>query len=176
MPRNPLLVPSPLFYLFVMAAALLPPSSVHAQSPLEVQLRFQRPESGDSDTFTAVNRSETWKPSETAIIVCDVWDYHHSPNAVGRLQEMLPRLEAVLKSARQQGVTVIHSPSDCMDAYREHPARRRAIDAPQAANQPADIGPGALRFPPKSKRPIPLINPMAAKMTTGQCMLSGPES
>ena len=156
MPRNPLLVPSPLFYLFVMAAALLPPSSVHAQSPLEVQLRFQRPESGDSDTFTAVNRSETWKPSETAIIVCDVWDYHHSPNAVGRLQEMLPRLEAVLKSARQQGVTVIHSPSDCMDAYREHPARRRAIDAPQAANQPADIGAWCSAIPTEEQAAYPI--------------------
>ena len=156
MPRNPLLVPSPLFCLFALAAALSPLPSVHATSPLEVQLRFQRPVTGDSDAFAAVNRNETWNPSETAIIVCDVWDYHHSPNAVGRLQEMLPRLEKVLKSARQQGITIIHSPSDCMDAYREHPGRRRAIDAPQAANQPADIEAWCSAIPAEEQAVYPI--------------------
>ncbi len=38
----------------------------------------------------------TWQPEQTAVIVCDVWDYHHSINAVRRLEEMLPRLNALL--------------------------------------------------------------------------------
>ena len=156
MHRNPLLVPNLLFCFSVMAAALLPPSSGHAQSPLEVQLRFQRPVASDSKAFTLVDRNETWKPSETAIIVCDVWDYHHSPNAVGRLQEMLPRLEAVLKSARQQGVTIIHSPSDCMDAYRKHPARRRAIEVPAADNQPPDIEAWCSAIPSEEQAAYPI--------------------
>ncbi|MFM8213210.1 MAG: hypothetical protein ACKN82_01005, partial [Pirellula sp.] len=58
--------------------------------------------------------SAQWDPKTTAIIVCDVWDYHHSINAVRRLEEMLPSMEKLLKVARNSGSIVIHSPSDCM--------------------------------------------------------------
>jgi nicotinamidase-related amidase len=55
-----------------------------------------------------------WDSKKTAVIVCDVWDYHHSINAVGRLEEMLPTMDRLLDHARKSGSTVIHSPSDCM--------------------------------------------------------------
>jgi nicotinamidase-related amidase len=67
-----------------------------------------------------------WDSKKTAVIVCDVWDYHHSINAVRRLEEMLPRMEQLLQTARKSGSLVIHSPSDCMPYYLEHPARVRA--------------------------------------------------
>jgi nicotinamidase-related amidase len=74
----------------------------------------------------------TWSPKETAVILCDVWDYHHSINAVRRLEEMLPRMDALLKVARSQGATIVHAPSDCMPAYQSHPARIRTQAIPQA--------------------------------------------
>lgn len=67
-----------------------------------------------------------WDPKRTAVIVCDVWDYHHCYNAVQRLDEMLPRMEALLTAARQRGAIIIHAPSDCMPSYVNHPARQRA--------------------------------------------------
>ena len=55
-----------------------------------------------------------WKTSETAVIICDMWDSHHSVTAVRRVNEFAPRLNEVVKSLRKSGVTIIHSPSDCM--------------------------------------------------------------
>ena len=125
-------------------------------SQLEFSLKLQRPTSSDPSKFTVVNRDEKWTPNETAIVVCDVWDYHHSPNAVARLQQLLPRLDAVLKSARGKGVTIIHAPSDCMAAYQKHPARRRAIAAPHAKDQPADIDSWCSAIPAEEKAAYPI--------------------
>ena len=114
-------------FVFVGAEAM-------GQSTLDLQLRFQQPTEGGS--FQNGTRSEKWLAEETAIIVCDVWDYHHCLNAVRRLEEFVPRLNQVLIEARRRGVTIIHSPSDCMEAYRDHPSRLRAIHAPKASYVP----------------------------------------
>ncbi len=34
--------------------------------------------------FRMVETVERWKPLETAVIVCDMWDLHHCKNAVDR--------------------------------------------------------------------------------------------
>ena len=107
---------------------------------LQLQLRFRQETSPDSGRHHTLVRSETWNPTETAVIVCDVWDSHHCLNAVRRVEEFAPRLNEVLKRVRQQQVTIIHAPSDCMAAYANHPARKRATETPRAANVPKDIG------------------------------------
>jgi hypothetical protein len=43
--------------------------------PLELELRY-RVNRGDDRVETRIKR-ESWKPSQSAIIVCDVWDAHH---------------------------------------------------------------------------------------------------
>lgn len=78
----------------------------------------------------AVAQAE-WLPGRTAVIVCDVWDYHHSVNAVRRLEEMLPTMNALVSKMRSGGSVVIHSPSDCMPHYASHPARQRAMAIPK---------------------------------------------
>lgn len=151
-----------LFATLALASTLLPApplfseQRVLAETPLEVSLKLQRPTSSDPTLFSVINRDEEWAPAETAIIVCDVWDYHHSPNAVARLQQLLPRLDAVLKFARSKGVTIIHAPSDCMDAYQDHPARHRAIAAPDARDQPIDIGSWCSAIPAEEKATYPI--------------------
>ena len=80
-----------------------------------------------------------WEPTKTALIVCDFWDSHHCYNAVKRVNEMAPRLAAVVEEARNRGVFIIHAPSDCMENYADHPARKRAEAAPKAANLPGGI-------------------------------------
>ena len=72
-----------------------------------------------------------WQPDRVAVIICDVWDYHHSINAVRRLDEMLPTMNALVGKMRSTGSLVIHAPSDCMPHYAEHPARLRAVSIPR---------------------------------------------
>ena len=84
-------------------------------APYPLLLRYQTATSEGSDRYHQLQRYEEWNPSETAIIVCDMWDLHHCLNAVRRVQQIAPRLNDVLRTAREQGVTIIHSPSDCME-------------------------------------------------------------
>ena len=86
------------------------------------------------------NRSETWDARETAIIVCDMWDYHHCLNAVRRGIEMAPRMNKVLKNARDRGAIIIHAPSSCMATYADHAARKRAEEIERVDNLPLEIG------------------------------------
>lgn len=126
-----------LSHLPVLLTCLMSSLTATAED-LTLQLQYQQETSLDSGRFHQLTREEQWKPEETAIIVCDVWDYHHCLNAVRRLEEFVPRLDEVLKQARAQGVTIIHSPSDCMPAYAEHPARKRTLAVPAAGFQPYD--------------------------------------
>ena len=105
---------------------------------LKLELRSQR-RADDSDVWARSTAQQTWVPAETAVIVCDVWDKHHCLNAVRRLEEFAPRMNDVLKQARHSGATVIHSPSDCMAAYAEHPARQRAIRVPHDKSAPQHV-------------------------------------
>lgn len=132
-------------------------SRAQESSPaLPVKLQYQTETVPGSGRFHLRSREETWTPSETAIIVCDVWDYHHCLNAVRRLDEFAPRLNDVLTSARNWGMTIIHAPSDCMDAYADHPARQRAVAAPKAANRPHQIEQWCSQIPAEEQAVYPI--------------------
>lgn len=106
---------------------------------------------GATDTFSLLLRSRDresghlrqlpveWKAAETALIVCDMWDSHHSRNAALRTAEVAPRIDALAREARARGALVIHAPSGCMVAYDGHPARLRAVEAPAAPSVPEGI-------------------------------------
>lgn len=87
---------------------------------------------GDGDKKRDEVRVETlnWKPNQTAIVVCDMWDKHWCPTATERVGEMAPRMNEVLKSARKQGVLIIHCPSDTLEFYKDSPQRKLAQQAP----------------------------------------------
>gem|GEM_PF-214903 len=77
-----------------------------------------------------------WDAARTAIIVCDMWDKHWCKGAALRVVEMAGHMNRTIAVARKRGVLIIHAPSSCMDAYKNHPARKRAQSAPQAAKIP----------------------------------------
>lgn len=110
-------------------------------------LRSQVPLTRAEDGWKPVFETETWDLPETAVIVCDMWDSHHCYNAAQRVKDMAPRVNQYLNKARSMGALIIHSPSSCMSAYKEHPARRRAIDAPLAENLPKGIEKQCKRIP-----------------------------
>ena len=130
-------------WMFAMPCILFAavPANLAAQSAteIELQLRERIETSALSGRFHITTKSETWDLTQTAVIVCDMWDYHHCRNAVKRVEEFAPRLNKVLIAARKKGATIIHAPSSCMQAYEDHPARLRAIRTPAAPNLPADI-------------------------------------
>lgn len=131
----------PIFRTLILQAVCLGILANNATAKdLKLQLRHQVETSKDSGRYHTLTKSESWNPQETAIIVCDVWDAHHCLNAVRRMEQFLPRLNDVVKTARADGVTIIHAPSDCMATYVDHPARKRAINTPKAAKLPAEIG------------------------------------
>lgn len=130
--------------------------SFSADTSIVLQTQYQTETSVHSGDFEIRHKDQDWSATETAIIVCDVWDYHHSANAASRLNEFVSRLDDVLASARDKGVTIIHSPSDCMPAYENHPARDRAISAPVADNLPSGIADWCSVIPAERRAVYPI--------------------
>ena len=114
-------------------------SAVAQKQMLNVTLRSQQ-QLHEGGRYHTQFREQQWVPHETCIIVCDMWDSHHCHNAVKRVGELTTRMNQVINTARDKGVLIIHSPSNCMSAYSDHPARKRALAIPQAGNLPKDIG------------------------------------
>ena len=70
-----------------------------------------------------------WNASETAIIICDMWDGHYCVSAAERVADMVPRMNSVLTAARNHGATVIHAPSGVTYHYADMPQRKRLQQA-----------------------------------------------
>src|SRR5215469_15627141 len=150
-----------LFVVAILAAAAASPRAADSTAKtdpgtLSLTLRKHvetRPGSGRFHTLTQLAQ---WDTKKTTIIVCDMWDSHHCLNAVRRVGEMAPRMNQLLTEARNRGVLIIHAPSSCMDAYKDHPARRNALKTPRAKNLPKDIGRWCDRIPAEEKGTYPI--------------------
>jgi len=145
----------------VSAGTVLPAALSHCaetDSPLtlKVELRRQVEAPQGSGKFQKEVIAESWDPTRTAIIVCDMWDLHHCKNAVTRVKEMAPRMNQILEKARSRGALIIHAPSSCMDAYQNHAARKRAINASRSADVPPDIGQWCHKIPAEENTKYPL--------------------
>src|SRR5439155_15531669 len=83
-----------------------------------------------SDEWEPVMVTRAFPLQATALLICDVWDKHWSRGASERVEAIVARINAVVNAARRQEVTIIHAPSDTLEFYRDHPARRRVLDVP----------------------------------------------
>jgi nicotinamidase-related amidase len=143
--------------VLVLAAGLVAAIACEAdESQVKLKLSQRSRLAQQDGTFAMVTRLAAWDPKQTAIVVCDMWDSHHCLNAVRRVQELAPRMNQVLEKARGMGVFIIHAPSSCMEPYKDHPARKRAQDAPRASNVPKDIGQWCRSIPAEEKGKYPL--------------------
>jgi len=148
--------PKPRLLALLFAAVIIPAHPGFAAESFGLRSRYQIPVGDSADRFHRIERTQQWDPARTAIIVCDMWDSHHCYRAVGRVKEISPRMNEVVSAARQKSATIIHAPSDCMAAYVDHPARRRAIDAPQAASYPEEIADWCHRIPAEENGKYPI--------------------
>ncbi|CAN5462213.1 hypothetical protein BH23VER1_BH23VER1_22750 [soil metagenome] len=118
---------------FVALGALAPAPSSGAEFVLCMQSR-------DRESGQLAQSGERWDATRSALIICDMWDSHHSGYAARRTAELAPRIDALARAVRDAGGLVIHAPSDTMAHYEGSPARARAEAAPAAPDLPEDIG------------------------------------
>ncbi|NCF86946.1 MAG: isochorismatase family protein [Verrucomicrobiaceae bacterium] len=137
------------FLLFGYLSLIIMTTSVVEAHDFEWTLRSR-------DQLATTFEKQTWEAEETGFIVCDMWDYHHSVNAVQRLKGFAPKLDRVLSEARNRGATIIHAPSDCMPFYKEHAARQRALAVALAANAPERIAEWCHRIPEEELATYPI--------------------
>src|SRR5688572_30258526 len=71
--------------------------------------------------FTSAERALDWKVSQTAIIICDMWDDHYCKLAAQRVGVMAPVMNRIVSKAREHGVMIIHAPSGTLDVYKDTP-------------------------------------------------------
>ena len=91
---------------------------------LRVSMQSRLPSKIETGAFHIAGKTEEWNPSETAIIICDMWDTHWCKGAAERVAEMAPFMNNVISIARDRGILIVHAPSDCMAFYKNHPARK----------------------------------------------------
>ncbi|MDR2383222.1 MAG: cysteine hydrolase [Prevotellaceae bacterium] len=118
-----------LFGMITTAGAQNKPAVAKVQqTPLRISMQERIPSDweGGEGAWMAINRIETWKPSETALVICDMWDKHWCDISNARFGELAVALEQVVKDARSKGVKIVHAPSDCMDYYKDYPQRKEA--------------------------------------------------
>lgn len=119
------------FCLFLFAVAMT--ELVFAENKAGAELipvTLQKRVKQQSGLYLPVKEAVYWKPAETAIIVCDMWDDHTCKQAAKRVAEMAPAMNETLNAARDKGVFIIHAPSGRMNFYAGTPQRQRAMDAP----------------------------------------------
>jgi nicotinamidase-related amidase len=105
---------------------------------LTLHLRRQSLEvdQGGHTCWRVVETEKQLLARKIALIICDMWDRHWSRGAAKRVDEMAPRIDRVVRAARDAGMTIIHAPSNTLEFYAASPARQRMLDIPQIQAPP----------------------------------------
>src|SRR6185503_18054343 len=98
---------------------------------INLHTRSRIPSATDPASFNVTEKAIQWDPKGTAVVICDLWNKHHCPDASERVGEMAPHINEVVKVARSRGMLIIHCPSDTMEFYQNHPGRKLAQAAPK---------------------------------------------
>jgi len=110
-------------------------NSTEAILQLHTRYRIKNP---DTEVWDVVEKSENWNASETAVIICDMWDRHWCRGATESTAALAGQMDKIIKTARANGVSIVHAPSDVIEFYKDHPARNRILEAPHS-EPPAPI-------------------------------------
>ncbi|MFB3922093.1 MAG: isochorismatase [Terriglobia bacterium] len=121
-----------------LAPAMAHPASVAcaSDSPAILRLRTRVEAFKGSARWEEVYFERTLKPSETAILICDMWDKHWCRGASERCEVLARKMVPLVERARACGIQIIHAPSDTMDFYKDYPQRRRTLELPRVEPPP----------------------------------------
>ena len=121
----------------VLAVGIVWPVWGAEQGMLELTIQRRDSSQPDADPFKADVIVETVEldPAKTALLIIDAWDYHWCSTACNRLGGALAdRENKATRAARQLGITVVHSPTDCSNGHAGWP--QREIMATKTALEP----------------------------------------
>ena len=136
-----------------LEAVLTIPNRPKVPGTLRLNLRERRDEPAAG--LKVIERSVEWQVSETAIIVCDMWNDHHCKIAAQRVGVIAPRMNQVLAAARDRGVMIIHAPSETMNVYAGTLFRTRMEHA-KPAQSPVPIERRCVRDPNREPATLPV--------------------
>jgi hypothetical protein len=120
---NPLKVFSLLSLLSALAVA---PAQAQQPAKAETKLVFDL-ETRHAKTGASIVTPTVLDPQKTAIVVIDMWNFHWCMTAAQRVSAMVPRMNAVMDTARKLGIQVIWNPSDVVTSYSGYPQYEKAI-------------------------------------------------
>lgn len=102
-----------------------------AAEPLMLHARQRTKDTVHDGRYLVGEKPLLWEGKKTALVICDMWDKHWCTDSTIRVGELAPRMNEVVKAARERGVLIIHCPSDTMEFYKDHPGRKLAQSAPK---------------------------------------------
>jgi nicotinamidase-related amidase len=106
---------------------------------LQLGLRSRVEAFKGSGVWEEVQLRDTFPTSQTAILICDMWDKHWCSGASHRVQALAQRMAPVIVEARSYGIQIIHAPSETMEFYKDWPQRQR-IQMIAKVEPPAALG------------------------------------
>ncbi|MEW6236973.1 MAG: ThuA domain-containing protein [Candidatus Omnitrophota bacterium] len=116
--------------------APIPPRREAPQGVLKLHLRSRAQLFKGVEDWTEVHVEEEFPIAKTAILVCDMWDKHWCDGATQRCEVLAPKMNEVLKAAREKGIQIVHAPSETMPFYEDYPQRLRMKLAPPVPMPP----------------------------------------
>ena len=119
------------FITCLLLVFFCPSASQVSAGDLTLNFRTRTETVEGSGRFHCLKKPVQWNSEQTAIVVCDMWDKHWCPQATERVGQMAPRMNEVIKVARERGVLIIHCPSDTLEFYKDTPQRKLAQAAPK---------------------------------------------
>ena len=99
---------------------------------LKLKLRTRVELFKGSNQWEEVVIQKEFPAHETAILICDMWDKHWCKTSTQRFDTIAKKMVPVINAARAKSVQIIHSPSDCMEFYKDAPQRKRIQEIPHA--------------------------------------------
>ena len=88
--------------------------------------------------WETVNKTAALSTSESACLICDVWDKHWSRGATERIDRLAPQINTFIAKLRPHGVRVIHAPSGVVGYYSNSPAKQR-LDGVEVIAPPQEL-------------------------------------
>ena len=110
-------------------SAVLRAADADKKRVIRLPVRWQQ-RLGDSERFDEKTGVRELPASQTAILICDMWNQHWCASASRRCGELAKKMAPLIDQARAAGVLIVHSPSGTLDPYKDHPARKRALAVP----------------------------------------------
>ncbi len=162
------------FRLFLLLAFAFPFAfrAADGADPLIVSARTRVWSGPGTNDWGSVDSPRPLDPRHTAVVLCDMWDKHWCAGATRRVAEMAPRMNDLVKNARQRGMLIIHCPSDTMKFYEGAPGRKLAQAAPPA--EPKVPLQRWCRLDPAKEAPLPIDDADGGCDDSPQCKTSSP--